>query len=44
MQTVDLDGWIKYLGFHLKHNIYRFEDWYWLYNKLEAKISVWCNR
>eukprot|EP00253_Pinus_taeda_P001568 PITA_01568 len=31
----------KYLGFWLKPNDYRKEDWSWLIAKIEAKISHW---
>eukprot|EP00253_Pinus_taeda_P017420 PITA_17420 len=31
----------KYLGFWLKANDYRKEDWSWLIAKIEAKISHW---
>jgi len=34
---------LKYLGFHLKPLSYRFTDWIWLYNKIEARISCWVN-
>jgi hypothetical protein len=33
----------KYLGFYLKPNKYRFEDWLWLYKKIEVRILVWVN-
>lgn len=44
MQILDLDQGIKNLGFRLKPNSYHFEDWNWFYNKLDARISIWCNR
>jgi hypothetical protein len=35
----------KYLGFNLKPNKYRFEDFLWLlYRKIEACIFVWVYR
>ena len=33
----------KYIGFFLKHNIYVFQDWIWLYQKVEARVSTWAN-
>jgi hypothetical protein len=43
MKTCVLDQGVKYLGFFLKPNDYEYEDWTWLYNKVEAKFSMWCN-
>ena len=31
----------KYLGFWLKPNAYKKEDWNWLIAKIEARISYW---
>jgi len=31
----ELEKGLKYLGFHLKPNNYRKEDWKWLISKLE---------
>ena len=42
MNVVDLSQGVKYLGFLLKPVGYKYEDWLWLYNKIEARISVWC--
>ena len=39
-----LDEGIKYLGFILKPNCYRKEDWNWLLAKLEHRVNIWCNR
>ena len=30
----------KYLGFFLKPNSYSFQDWVWLYKKIENLIST----
>jgi hypothetical protein len=35
---------IKYLGFHLKSNNYRKEDWCWLITKLEKSLKAWSFR
>jgi hypothetical protein len=42
--THDLSLGIKYLGFHLKENKYRKEDWRWLLAKLEKRLNVWSFR
>ena len=39
-----LEAGFKYLGFHLKLNRYRKEDWGWLIRKVEVRIYVWTNR
>ena len=39
-----LNDGIKYLGFRLKPNCYKKEDWNWLLAKLESIINNWCNR
>jgi hypothetical protein len=39
MNFVELDQGIKYLSFNLKPNDYRYENWMWLYNKIEERIS-----
>lgn len=39
-----LDIGFKYLDFHLKPDNYRKEDWTWLIQKFEARISFWGNR
>ena len=33
----------KYLGFFLKPNSYAFQDWAWLFKKVEARIKLWTN-
>ena len=43
-QHFSLDDGIKYLGFRLKPNCYKKEDWNWLLAKLEARVNNWCNR
>jgi hypothetical protein len=42
--VIDLDQGLKYLGFHLKPNLYKKGDWQWLIAKVEKKINHWCNR
>jgi hypothetical protein len=37
------DG-LKYLGFNLKPDNYRKEDWGWLIRKVEAHLAIWVNR
>jgi hypothetical protein len=34
----------KYLGFNLKPDNYKKEDWSWLIRKVEARIAIWVNR
>jgi hypothetical protein len=34
----------KYLGYFLKADRYKAEDWDWLLTKFESRISHWCNR
>jgi hypothetical protein len=41
---LDIEQGIKYLGFKLKPNYYKYDGWLWLYNKIEVRISIWCNR
>ena len=36
-----LNSKVKYLSFKLKPTNCKFEDWLWLFKKLEAKIIVW---
>jgi len=40
----DLDLGLKYLGFQLKPNKYKKEDWSWLIAKLERTLKVWSYR
>ena len=39
-----LDEGLKYVGFRLKSNYYKKEDWTWLLAKLEKRINVWSHR
>ena len=32
---------LKYLGLKLNPLAYKFNDWIWLYNKIEAQIFIW---
>jgi hypothetical protein len=34
----------KYLGYLLKPDSYKVEDWQWLFDKFETRINHWCNR
>jgi hypothetical protein len=43
-QKKNLVEGVKYLGFFLKPNCYRKEDWGWLIRKVEVRISIWVNR
>lgn len=36
-----MDSTFKYLGFWLKQNAYKKEDWNWLIEKIESRISHW---
>jgi hypothetical protein len=40
----ELEKGLKYLGFHLKPNNYRKEDWKWLIAKLEKRLKGWSFR
>jgi len=40
----DISGGLKYLGFQLKRNNYRKEDWKWLMSKLEKSLNGWSFR
>jgi hypothetical protein len=44
MKIEPLDVGVKYLGFHLKPNDYKKDDWTWLIKKMEDIITCWCNR
>jgi hypothetical protein len=35
---IEFEQGFKYLVFYLKPNKYHFEDWLWLYKKIEAKF------
>jgi hypothetical protein len=39
----DLFEGFRYLGFFLKIDRYKTEDWHWLVEKYEKRISHWCN-
>jgi hypothetical protein len=39
-----IDEGLKYLGFSLKPNDYRKEDWTWLLKKLEKRLSSWSHK
>ena len=39
-----LDGGLKYLGFFLKPNDYRKQDWVWLLEKLKKWLKVWSHK
>ena len=36
-----LDVGLKYLGFYLKPNGYKKNDWDWLIEKVEKRIKIW---
>ena len=36
-----MDEGFKYLGFVFKPNAYSFNDWKWLYKKIEGRIGCW---
>jgi hypothetical protein len=40
----DISEGLKYLGFQLKPNKYRKEDWKWLLTKLEKRLNGWSFR
>jgi hypothetical protein len=40
----DLSEGFKYLGYFLKPDSYKAEDWQWLIEKFENRINHWCNR
>ena len=40
----NFDEGLKYLGFRLKPNYYRKEDWNWILEKLEHRVNIWCTR
>jgi hypothetical protein len=40
----DLNSGFKYLGYHLKPEASKAEDWGWLVAKIEKKIGLWCNQ
>jgi hypothetical protein len=34
----------KYLGYLMKANCYKSEDWQWLIDKFQTRINHWCNK
>jgi hypothetical protein len=44
MKIEPLDVGVKYLGFHLKPNYYKKDDWTWIIKKMEGIITSWYNR
>ena len=38
-----MDDEVKYL-FRIKPKDYHYDDYIWLYNKMESRISILCNR
>jgi hypothetical protein len=40
----DLSEGFKYLGYFLKPDSYKAEDWRWLIEKFDFRINHWCNR
>jgi hypothetical protein len=38
---IDLEQGMKYLGFFINPNAYRINDWLWLIQKVEKKLSHW---
>jgi hypothetical protein len=43
-EVKDFDAGLKYLGFHIKLNYYKKEDWSWLLAKLEKRLKIWSFR
>ena len=43
-QCWNVDEGVKYLGFFLKPNDYRKDDWYWLLEKIEKKLTSWSHK
>jgi hypothetical protein len=37
----NIDEGLKYLGFVLNPNAYHFNDWLWLYKKIQVRIYLW---
>jgi hypothetical protein len=40
----ELSVGFRYLGYFLKPDSYKVEDWQWLFEKFESQINHWCNR
>ena len=43
VSVAPLSEGLKYLGFQLKPNAYSFQDWTWLYKKINNRVSMWTN-
>ena len=43
-QSKSIEERVKYLIFMIKENEYIFDDWIWLYKKVEKPIAVWNNK
>lgn len=43
-QSLDSEARLKYLGFYLKPNDYKINEWMWLIAKVEKIIKAWCFR
>ena len=41
---IDISAGLKYLGYHIKQNDYKVNDWRWLIAKVERRINTWYNR
>jgi hypothetical protein len=41
---IALSEGFRYLGYFLKPDSYKVEDWHWLISKFEKRINLWCNR
>ena len=42
-QITPVEVGFKYLGFFLKPNNYSYQDWVWLYKKIESRVTNWAN-
>ena len=42
--SAGLEEGLKYLGFSLKANRYRKQDWFWLLRKVEKRLMVWSHK
>jgi len=43
-KLVDLKLGFRYMGYFLKDDNYKTEDWLWLISKFEKRIDHWCDR
>jgi hypothetical protein len=41
---LDLSNGFRYLGYFMKIDRYKSEDWQWLIDKFDRRINHWCNR